>query len=73
MRARAHVRLRFDAHRKGAEPDPSAVDLVGVACLRRPLPHEIVGEIVAIVFGLESDEVAVGEPPKDLLVVWQSL
>src|SRR5208282_5257869 len=45
---KAHVRLRFDADRKGAEPDPPAVDLVAAAPLRPALPYEILGEIVAI-------------------------
>ena len=60
---------------KGAEPDLAAVDLEARRCARgfAPSDDQVVGEVVAVVVGLEADEIVMDEAAEDLLVLRQRL
>ena len=70
----AHVGLGLDADREGAETHLLAFEFVtpfGTA--RRALRDQVVGEIVAVVVGLEADQVVIGEAAQNRPVVRQRL
>ena len=65
---------RLDAHRERAYTDPEPIDFVGAATnLPRALRDQIVAEIVAIVLGLEADEIVMGEASENVLMRRQGL
>src|SRR6202042_166001 len=68
---KARVRLGLNAPREGAEPHFLSLELVAGSVLSGALRGQVVGEIFAIVFGLETDQIVVGETAKDLPVARQ--
>ena len=69
----AHVRLGLDAHREGAEPHFLSFEFVSGSVLGGALGGQVVSEIVAIVFRLETDQIVIGETAEDFPVVRQGL